>query len=384
MIYHLVKSEKFIDSFIESVDKYSRDPEQNRFIDRTGKSEYQLQSADRLLRAPYGSRRLRELVAGMTSSDQLVIHFMDLESAEWLGKTNTAASVRWIFWGAEFFKLAPTLDPGFKLLDPRSKMLYDSMKFEGLAKDNFIYRYAYNKYLRFRLERLLRAFNAIVPKVDTIYNFNRFDIDYLNQCFGSNIAFELFSYTNLSHFLSNHNDDNASPSPLNDHTNVLLGNSATLTNNHLDMFDLIEPREDLHLWCPLSYGKSRYGSYVAREGKQRYGENFHAIVDYMPYSDYFKLLGGMDHAVMGHNRSQAAGNMLIMFLMGKVVHMKERTGLYKYFEDMGLSTKPIMDKALHMIKLTDDQIALNRTQNSPRIREIFTGNNVANIYRKLF
>lgn len=106
--------------------------------------------------------------------------------------------------------------------------------------------------------------------------------------------------------------------------NVLVGNSADPTNNHLEIFDKIEKYKDdkIIIHCPLSYGDYSYALGIIEEGKRRFGDKFRPIVDVMPFDEYKKFLCSIDIAVFNHDRQQAMGNIRALVGMGKKVHMR--------------------------------------------------------------
>ena len=72
---------------------------------------------------------------------------------------------------------------------------------------------------------------------------------------------------------------------------IIIGNSATKSNNHLEAFRLIEHIKDkIEVICPLSYGDLKYGKKVIKKGQQIFSENFHPITELMPKEEYNQML----------------------------------------------------------------------------------------------
>lgn len=64
--------------------------------------------------------------------------------------------------------------------------------------------------------------------------------------------------------------------------NIIVGNSATLENNHIDTFKLLDDNvlSDKLLFCPLSYGDKLYGNYVIAVGREMFKEKFVPVTDF--------------------------------------------------------------------------------------------------------
>lgn len=104
-----------------------------------------------------------------------------------------------------------------------------------------------------------------------------------------------------------------------DPVNILVGNSAAPSNNHLEAFELIRRSADLsgrRLIVPLSYGDERYADAVVAAGTRLFGSAFVPLREYLPREDYIRILGSCGFAVMNHVRQQAIGNVLTSGLLG--------------------------------------------------------------------
>jgi hypothetical protein len=92
---------------------------------------------------------------------------------------------------------------------------------------------------------------------------------------------------------------------------ILVGNSATPSNNHLDAFRLLAacPLAGRRVLVPLSYGDSQYREVVLRQGHSLFGSAFEPILDFMPLASYNERLSTCGVAIMYHRRQQALGNV---------------------------------------------------------------------------
>lgn len=130
---------------------------------------------------------------------------------------------------------------------------------------------------------------------------------------------------------------------------IWVGNSATLTNNHLEVFAKIEQAvKDLNcdVVVPLSY--TRYGEgenmvtrTILNAGNRFFGEKFKPIRELMCLEEYVKLMSSCSVFIFGHRRQQAVGNTLIALKCGGCVFLDPRNPTYRYFVSNGVTVYPI-------------------------------------------
>ena len=120
--------------------------------------------------------------------------------------------------------------------------------------------------------------------------------------------------------------------------NILLGNSASATNNHLEAFELLQnlPIQQRKIIVPLSYGSENYANKIINKGKKLFNFNFSPLVDFMSLHDYNEYLEQCGIVIMNHYRQQAVGNVLSMLWIGAKVFLDERNTLYHYLNRIGV------------------------------------------------
>lgn len=118
-----------------------------------------------------------------------------------------------------------------------------------------------------------------------------------------------------------------------DKTKVLLGNSATISNQHISALNELETFADKNICilCPLSYGDMKYAEEVSEYGKKLFGKNFIPIRNYMSPEDYSRLLNSVDIAVFYNNRQQATGNIEILSYLKKKIYVRSDTTTWKHY-----------------------------------------------------
>jgi dTDP-N-acetylfucosamine:lipid II N-acetylfucosaminyltransferase len=122
-----------------------------------------------------------------------------------------------------------------------------------------------------------------------------------------------------------------------DGTNILLGNSASYTNNHLEAFDILE-NLDLNynqIITVLSYGNKEYANNIIDLGYKKFGDRFSVLQEFMPLQEYQKILQGCGTVIMNHHRQQAVGNVMNAVYLGAKVFLSEKNTLFHYLKRIG-------------------------------------------------
>lgn len=137
--------------------------------------------------------------------------------------------------------------------------------------------------------------------------------------------------------------------------NFLVGNSATITNNHYEVFQSIKNQLDLghrKVIVPLSYGDQQYRDNVVRCGEEILGSSFSPLLDFLPAEDYIQILKSCGFVMMNHIRQQALGSICISALMGAKLFLNPSSPLYSWLQEKGLDVGDVRcldDKPLQHI-----------------------------------
>ena len=113
----------------------------------------------------------------------------------------------------------------------------------------------------------------------------------------------------------------------------LVGNSATCTNRHIEVFEQLARFLDdgIEVYAPLSYGSDEYRQTVLREGRRLFGDGFKPLLGFMEYSSYADFLGTVSVAVFNHTRQQGMGNIRTLLAQGAKVYLSEEGPMLEDF-----------------------------------------------------
>lgn len=152
---------------------------------------------------------------------------------------------------------------------------------------------------------------------------------------------------------------------------ILLGNSATESNMHIEAFNLLKKfeNENIEIYCPLSYGDINYREKVIQTGKEIFGNKFIAVVDFMKPEEYCKLLASVDVAVFNNDRQQAMGNIAMLAYLGSKVYLRNDTTMWEQYVKKGQCG---FHCVLDIDKITFEEFSYNSNEDQIKNKKYFS------------
>lgn len=122
---------------------------------------------------------------------------------------------------------------------------------------------------------------------------------------------------------------------------IVIGNSAAITNNHLDILPYLK-RLNLNgrkVILPLSYGGSEaYIQKVSTEYINQLGaDHVQVIKEFLPYADYMDIINRCGISIYYYRRQQGLGNIDQSLVNGNKVFMSLQCPVYEFFKSIGIS-----------------------------------------------
>lgn len=118
---------------------------------------------------------------------------------------------------------------------------------------------------------------------------------------------------------------------------ILVGNSSTKTNNHIEIFNKISKfkNNNIQIVCPLSYGDFAYRENIIKTGKSIFGNKFIPLTKSIKKYNYINILNNCDIAIFYHERQQAVGNIQFLMKLKKKIYLNNKSPLWKTYIDKG-------------------------------------------------
>lgn len=127
--------------------------------------------------------------------------------------------------------------------------------------------------------------------------------------------------------------------------NILVGNSLTLTNNHLDIAAHIRDfniGERKYIF-PISYGSDYKNTAEFQRLLDLPEKNTLFMEGFIPFAEYTQIFDSISHAIFGHMRQQAMGNIFLSLRNGIKVYLYSESIAYKYLKSAGYKVFSIED-----------------------------------------
>jgi len=259
--------------------------------------------------------------------DFIVLHSLNTFNQRLLANTNQDLKFVWIGYGYDYYDFIYE-DPN-NLYQEKTREIVKSLTPNNHSMIRDILRPIAKKifYKNADKKTIVERINFFAPVLENEYGmvaskFGASFPDYIAWNYGSSAA--LFNDEKMKHCNPNGN-------------NILVGNSATPTNNHIEVFDLLRTQNlgNRKIICPLSYGNSDYASVIKVRGRSYFGENFLDLNTFMPYEEYTELIGTCSNVIMNHHRQQATGNIMVMLFLGANVFLNKINPVYSFLTKKG-------------------------------------------------
>ena len=341
IILHCMHAEKFIEPFIDFVEqnfdsskhqyiirqseKFKTKPRLNVVFVRVGLSMLK----QLLLYVKYLNRAEKIILHGLFDRGILIILFLQ----PWLLK-----KCHWVMWGGDLY--------------------YHQNRPRGFRSDLF---------------EKIRA--SVIRRMGHFITYIKGDFELAQKWYGAK-----GDYHNCLMYPSNLYKKYVVPPKQGDTVNIMVGNSADPTNNHVEVFEKLRLYKDqnIQIVCPLSYGPVDYAEKMKNLGNELFGDKFIPLLDFMPFEKYLELLREIDIAVFAHKRQQAMGNVISLLGFGKKVFMSIDITPWRVFQELGIKS---FDLQAFDISIIDDNI---RTKNELLIEEYFSLAALVNQWRNIF
>lgn len=318
-ILHIISDQKFIDTGIMRFERAA--PGDNVYLLPTLQPKTELkyiETSKPIVSCNVLSVRSKKLINWIASFDMIVLHSLTPFAIEVVNKIKNKTKIVWIGWGYDYYDMI--FENELDLYEPLTR--------------NIIGKEACKKF------NLTNRFKSLVRKI--VYPTNKRKVlNYINyfapvlECEYAMVKESLSSfhpeYVDWNYGSANSLNPNIS-SVKEVKKNILIGNSASPNNNHLDVFNLIKdsfiPKE-AKVIVPLSYGGSKkYVSQVISEGKRLFGDSFLPVLSFMPYQEYINIISDCNIVIMCQKRQQGTGNIGAALLTGAKVFMSVENAYY--------------------------------------------------------
>lgn len=356
---HICNDAHFIDFAIDQFERFNAGNNTFLICLAPGVSHVKhIRHLQNIIRIEQGAAELVRLVND-TDYDVLVIHFLDLYKCDLILRAPKDKKILWLAWGADIYQT------GFYHKDlflPATIKAIDTINRENdfIRQAKNIFRNSYY-YLRGKTPAKVKFKNAI-RRVDFCATVIPDEIQILNKWNFFNAKQVPFSYTSVEYDFRESDIENSYRRG----NAIIIGNSNSPTSNHIDCLHAIQQFDlgERKIYVPLNYGNFQtYTKTVIERGYGLFKNNFVPLQNYLPKKDYLEVLQNCSVAIMGHQRQQALGNIIILLWMGVKVFFSETNIMLSFFKRKGFNVYSLQkDLNVHSISqfLSEEEVNVNR------------------------
>ncbi len=270
-------------------------------------------------------------------SDFYIFHGMTFHSAivHSLARKRNKKTI-WLLWGAEFYSNQAIFPDQHRFID----------QIEGFpepkVKDVDLINRAKHRFVKSQLKKVNVLGVPFEQQAETVEKKINAQYDRL-----------FFMYypleTSLQEFSLNRGED------------ILLGNSASSTNNHIQAIDKLSSLEiyNRKVITPLSYGDRRYADIVNSYGNLNLPNNFQALLDFMPLDKYQGMIKNCGVAILNHRRQQAFGTTIYLLIGGTKIFLNPDNIVYPFLKSIGVKVYSTGELSQGMLSNLEEKDQIN-------------------------
>lgn len=329
-ILHLIPDEKVTDNIIEN---YSLDDGNTVFfiLEYENRKKYTQIVQKNVIR---GDQTLFDEKNIDSEVKSIIIHGLNDVFAKLILKIDKNIAVAWIAWGFDIYYLPKIMS---KLYAPKSKLYLkktDSKQvYINFIKRKKLFRAIYYNKIK-RTEDHYTIYEKAHKRIDYFCSILEEDFILFSSFYPNRLIFNEIGYFSINQYLAGQNDLRISENA----KNILVGNSNSIENNHLDVIELLSKQFlSGNVIVPLSYGEGEiYKKTVIKNGNLFLKEKFEPLLDFMDRATYLNVLSSCSTAIFYHYRQQAMGNILALLYMGVRIYFSEKNPVYHYLKRIGI------------------------------------------------
>jgi dTDP-N-acetylfucosamine:lipid II N-acetylfucosaminyltransferase len=296
----------------------------------------------------YNSDEIDEVVELCKEADLVVLYDLDLPKSKIALALPDDIRIAWRFFGYELYGRMERTVLSDKTWASKAEPKETIKDFLRLI----YYKIEFYRKLRYR-KSLEEIFYNAIDRIDYMLVINKKEYEFLSKHF-----------ENLPECirLPLHKED-ISGGSLNikrkrESKKIVLGNSRTVFNNHLDVIEKIEQtknKRDYNFLLPFNYGPD--GHYAEAVRKAVKGKAHYSLIEeFIPKETFSDFYADVDALIINSYRQMAMGNILLALNSGVKVYLSKKNVIMDSLLSEGIEVFPIADL---MVDIDEGNIRLD-------------------------
>ena len=277
----------------------------------------------------------------------IVAHGLDAERALFLQQVDPKIPVAWLIFGQEYYSIIRGVRNS--LLEKDTKLLNNHLEWKKWPLRHLLKK-SFSKFRGSQCHDLLcrmtrgypsndRVVRAAIERADFVGCPYVEEFEYIQSKFNLTGKSIDFCYYNLEDTATGCLDETITGD------NVLVGNSSSVTNNHLEVIDVLARHrsEFEKVSIPLGYGEANYREAIVSAGRERLGNQFDPWTEFIDRSEYVRRALKCKVAIMNHRRQQGVGTILTLLWIGSKLFLNPQSTVYTFLKRFGVTVYSVQD-----------------------------------------
>ena len=328
MILHIVADEKFIDSGSYLFEKVC--PSENHYIILKKKCQLKYIKNTKVQFIPTSMLFNRIFLKSLNKYDFVVLHYLDIKKKILLLMAHSDIKFVWIGWGGDYYDNY-LIKCSSDFLMTKTLSLFNNKTYTlrslFLLKIEKLIDILFKKYF-------LRKIDFFAPVLESEYTamkqkFTFFRASYIDWNYGS------YCYDDI-------NNNGLSLQG----KNILVGNSATYENNHIEILEQLKKYDlkDSKIILPLNYGDMNYAIAIKNYCKKIDIMDKCIFLDtFILNEQYQEIINSCRVVIMNHIRQQALGTINLALFLGAKVFLNKESPIYSFYKNTKATVYSIED-----------------------------------------
>ena len=332
-ILHIIKDDKFFDNVITLFESDEHLENRSVLIVKTRNYEFFRIKHTEKVEILWKKDMVRECLQS-SDYDAIFFHSLSADKYKIFRYIPKDKIVIWWCWGFELYsrehgmsQLIPTA-----LYKPKTEII---LKEISKKKQNFLMELTKRIVLRPYYEHLRKK---VIERIDFFLPIIPLEYQLMKNVKGFHAKEFYFPRRPHAHHI---NVEHTLP----EDGGILIGNSTSPNNNHLDVWEDIQPYLGEHrlIIMPLNYNSDKVYADKIADMITSDKHQIEKLRSFMPREEYWKLIGNCSYAVFGAIRQHAMGNIHHCLRQGIKVFLYRNSLVYRYLKAYGFVVYAIED-----------------------------------------
>ncbi len=329
-ILHLIPDEKVTDNVIENFEKVFND--NVFFVLRNNENRKHCTTVGENVIFGHEQLFVKENVNQDVTG--IVVHGLHYIFAKLILDVDKNITIAWFAWGYDVYSL-PKIHEKLYARETFTYLKNSDGKFTSInmIKKHRIIRSLYYKYIN-KTDDYYSVYELAHKRIDYFCTYIKEDYELFQNYYPNKLKYIEIVYFSIGQYLVGQSNLRVSSTA----KNILVGNSNSVKNNHLDVFKTLKENNFKgKVIVPLSYGNdTKYQTMIIEKGRKLLNDKFLPLLDFMQRDEYLKLVSECSVAIFYHYRQQAMGNILALLYMGARIYLSKINPVYHYLKRIGI------------------------------------------------